>query len=309
MPPRTPANDGRLRAASGRTGMNHQAWLRVGLIGLAALTVAAAPARAAADAETRDWQWNAGLGLASLVYPSWRGADDSNSLVLPAPVFSIWTDNAELGRGGIRSQRALGERLFVRASISGSLPANSDDSPLREGLPDLDATLEAGPALVWFSPDFGAWHLRLEALLRGVFTVNFTSPQWLGLTFQPRASLVWSRGSAQSRTQWFGRIAAGPIWAEGKQHRYYYGVTPAQAENNALLQPFAAAGGYSGARINASLSWTRGKVAVSSYVGYDDLSHTAFADSPLRPKDSYWLAGAFVSWRFFGPVRPLNLED
>ncbi len=253
--------------------------------------------------------WNAGLGLASLVYPSWRGSDESNTLILPAPVLSVWTDHSEIGRGGIRAQFNLTDRLLLRASFSGSLPANSDDSALRDGMPDLDPTLETGPALTWLSPRYGAWQWRAETLLRGVFTLNFRRPEWLGLTVQPRVSLFWLKGNPWTQNMWLARVAAGPIWASKKQHRYYYSVTPEQADANPLLTAYDAGGGYSGTRINATFTWVRGKVSVSSYVGYDNLRGTVFEDSPLRPEADYWLAGAFMSWRFWGPTRPLDLED
>lgn len=259
--------------------------------------------------ETDKVHWNAGIGLASLAYPSWRGSDEGNTLILPAPVFSIWTDHSEIGRGGIRAQFNLTERLLLRASFSGSLPANSDGSALRDGMPDLDPTLETGPALSWLSPRYGAWQWRAETLLRGVFTLNLRRPEWLGVTVQPRVSLFWTKGNPETENMWFARVAVGPIWASKKQHRYYYSVTAEQADANPLLRAYDAGGGYSGTRANVSFTWVHGKVSVSSYIGYDNLRGTAFEDSPLRPEADYWLAGAFLSWRFLGPTRPLDLED
>lgn len=276
------------------------------------------------EEQSLPFKWNAGVGVASLVFPSWRGASESTSLVLPAPIFSIWRGNSEVGRGGIRSQLSLTDNLIIRASMSGSLPADSDESPLRRGLPDLDPTLEAGPALSWTVHQDGAWNYRLEALLRGVFTVNLKSPQWLGLTFQPRIAIYWTRGNPKTRNQWFGRLAIGPIWAERKQHRYFYSVSADHVEANRVancgegtvescpassLRAYDAAGGYSGTRANVSLSWTRDRISLAGYVGYDNLRGTAFEDSPLRPEDDYWLAGFFMSWRFFGDIRPLRLEE
>lgn len=260
--------------------------------------------------------WNAGLALASLVYPSWRGANESQTLILPAPVFSLWTDHSEIGRGGVRAQFPLGRHWLIRSSISGSLPVSSDGSKLRKGLGGLDPTMEAGPALTWVSPNYGNFHWRAEALLRGNFTLSFSDPKWLGFTAQPRLSLFYNSGLVGKNTAVFARIAAGPIWAQGHQHRYFYTVSAddiarAEAKGNFNLgsTPYKASGGYSGSRINVTGTWIYNRLRVSAYLGYDDLRGARFEDSPLSPEDDYWLTGVFISWRFWGPTRPLRFED
>ena len=260
-----------------------------------------------ATAGSDELQWNAGLGLATLIYPSWRGADDSNTLTLPAPVFSAWTEQAQLGQGGFNARFGLRERWQLRLSASGSLPVDSDDAPLREGMDDLDPTLEAGPALGWHSPERGRWHLRAETLLRGILSLSFDDPRWLGWTLQPRLALHYEGFGAQAVEGVQARLAVGPIWAQNKQHRYFYAVTADEARPD--RPAYDPGGGYSGTRANLSGTWSRGRLRVSAYVGYDDLRNTAFADSPLRPREDYWLSGLFLSWRFLGPPRPLDLDD
>lgn len=264
---------------------------------------------AAKEQSMAGFEWNAGLGVAALAYPAWRGASESESLVLPAPVFSAWTDNAEIGRSGLQAEKYLGKGWEIRLSGTGSLPVDSDASPLREGLDDLDPTLEIGPALGWTSRPYGNWRLRAESLLRGVFTLDFSKPQWLGWTFQPRLAVHWQQGSLAAENAWYARLAVGPIWAQDKQHRYFYSVTAEEATINPLLRPYEASGGYSGTRTNLALTWVRGRARLSAYVGYDDLRGVAFQDSPLRPEDDYWLVGSFISWRFWGEARPLRFEE
>lgn len=265
---------------------------------------------------SKEINWNAGLALAALAYPSWRGADESRTLILPAPVFSIWTDHSEIGRGGVRAQFPIGRRWLIRTSISGSLPVSSDGSKLRKGLGGLDPTMEAGPAITWVSPSFGNFHWRAEALVRGIFTLSFSEPQWLGFTAQPRVSLFYNSGRIGKDNAVFARIAAGPIWAQKHQHHYFYSVSEndierAEAKGNFNLgdEPYSARGGYSGSRVNIAGTWIYKRLRLSAYFGYDDLRGATFEDSPLSPEDSYWLAGTFISWRFWGPTRPLYFED
>lgn len=254
-----------------------------------------------------DLQWNAGVGVAGAGYPAWRGASEAESLVLPLPTFSVWTPQAEIGSEGLEAQKRFGAHGLLRFSASGSLPVDSDASALRTDMPDLDPTVELGPALGWRSAQYGPWHWRAETLLRGVMSVDFEQPQWLGWTLQPRVALHWRSGVVSSQQAIRARVAVGPIWAQQKLHAYFYDV-PAELAT-AQRPAFRSRGGYNGTRANFSLDWLQGRLLVSGYVGYDDLRGTAFADSPLRPEDQYWLIGSFMSWRFWGPPRPIDLES
>ncbi len=256
------------------------------------------------QAWAKSMTWDAGIGLATLSFPAYRGASDRRQLTLPLPSFSIESRDFRLGRNGAELALNRSSTLALRLSGSGSLPVDSEDLSIRAGMPNLLSSVEMGPALRWKLWHHDNWRIYPEWLLRGVIATDLRRAEFIGWVSQPQISLKWKNElRADHSSEW--RLDAGPVFANGRYHGYYYDV----AEEFALPQrpAFDAAGGFGGWRLKTAWVLLRGRLGLYSYAAYDNLERAEFRASPLVQERHYWLAGVMLSWRLFGP-RTVELD-
>src|SRR5687767_15314069 len=134
--------------------------------------------------------WEAGVGVGGIVFPDYRGWDEVRTYPLPLPYVIYRGKFLKADREGLRG--ALFDRRHAELSlgVNGSVPVNSDDNEVRQGMPDLKPTLELGPSLdlhVWRSSD-ASIELDVVMPLRMPITVE-SSPQAIGWIFAPRINL------------------------------------------------------------------------------------------------------------------------
>lgn len=243
------------------------------------------------------WEWEVGAGVATLSFPAYRGSSHRRQWVLPLPNLSISSERLQLGRRGAQLTLLEAGPLRIRLSASGSLPVDSDDLPLRAGMPDLDPSFELGPALSWEFPKLGDWELKPELLIRGVLATNLRRFQTIGWVTQPRLSLRrLSKVAPRHKTDL--RWTIGPVLASHRYHAYFYSVAPEFAD--AQRPAFNAAGGFSGWRSTLSGKLTRQRLGLTAFLSYDNMNLASFAASPLVERDQYWVAGFVMTWMLFG---------
>ena len=116
--------------------------------------------------------WEVGAGIGALWLPHYPGADQSQSFIAPFPLLIYRGDTIRAERGGIRGIMYESENTVVDLSIRGSLPVNSEDNRAREGMADLDPTLEIGPQITYtaYRSDRNTVQLRLP--LRAAISVS-----------------------------------------------------------------------------------------------------------------------------------------
>ena len=250
---------------------------------------------ATAQASEQDYSWKLGVGSAGISFPAYRGSSQRQSLLLPVPALSFTSPRFQLNRQGARLSLLDFGWLRFRLSASGSLPVDSDDVPLREGMPDLDPSFELGPAAVIQLPCPSSWQCHQETLLRGVVASDFESFSGIGWTLQPRIKIQHSRGElASGQFDW--RLTFGPVIASRRYHDYFYSVDSQFADTN--RSQYEATGGFSGWRSSVTWRYQKGDIGVSFYAAFDQLSDSVFVDSPLVDSRDYFLAGAFLRWYF-----------
>lgn len=235
--------------------------------------------------------WELGLGVAGLHLPDYPGSNQGRNYLLPLPYVVYRGTFLKADRDGARAVLLDSDRLKVDLSVAASTPTRSNRDAARDGMPNLSGTFELGPNLNWTLASSRAdrWKLDLRLPVRGAITLE-RSPRFVGTTFSPNLNLdVGGIGGG-----WNLGMLAGPVFADRRFNRYFYGVDPAYA--TATRPAYEAHGGYGGWRFVTATSRRIGNTWVGAFVRYDNLHGAAFQDSPLVGRGYALTYGVGVAW-------------
>ncbi|MDQ7988566.1 MAG: MipA/OmpV family protein [Candidatus Dactylopiibacterium sp.] len=274
---------------------------------LLACLLAAAALSAQAERLPR---WEIGAGLGGVTLPDYRGSDESRYYLLPFPYFAYRIDWLQADRNGVRARLLDSERAELNLSLGATPPVRSKKNRAREGMSDLRPMVEFGPSLdvnLWRSAGQGT-RLDLRMPLRAAFEAR-SNPRAAGWVFSPRVNLdIAGLGRPEgARDGWNLGLLAGPLFADSRQHRYFYSVDDAHARPD--RPAYRARGGYGGTQFLASLSRRAGDVWVGAYVRWDSLHGAVFEDSPLVRRKSYFTAGFGMTWTFARSSELVSVDD
>jgi outer membrane scaffolding protein for murein synthesis (MipA/OmpV family) len=242
--------------------------------------------------------WEAGVGVFGFAQPDYRGANQGRGYVFPIPYFAYRGDRFKVDREGIRGLLFEGDRVQLDISLYATPPVDSSGNSARQGMPNLDATVEVGPVvdvtLAEDDPKDWSWRLRLRLPVRATLPITFSDYQFAGWIFWPHLNLDTKPTFLGGR--WNMGINAGPLFGSQKYHEYFYGV---QAQYARPGRPeYQASGGYSGMTFLGSMSRRFDRYWLGAYVRYDNLSGAVFDDSPLVKRNSFLAAGVAIAWVF-----------
>lgn len=248
--------------------------------------------------------WEAGAGITVLNFPQYRGSDQRKTYVLPIPYFVYHGKILKVDGDRIRGLFFKSDRVELDMSLGGSIPVDSSHNVAREGMPDLDPSLEFGPAINIRLA--GSAHekisLQLRLPVRAAIDIN---ADYLGLVFQPRLNLdIHNLGG---NSGWNLGLATGPIFADQRFHEHFYSVAPEFATPD--RPAYYADGGYGGFQFVSSLSKRYPKVWVGGFIKLDTLAGAVFRDSPLVKNEQNFTAGIAVSWIFARSKRLAKSEE
>lgn len=272
------------------------------LLTTALLVVATAAAQAAEEMPL----WEVGVGVGAVSFPDYRGSSRQRSHALPVPYLIYRGEFLKADRDGIRGVFFDSERVELNLSLAASLPVDSSGNGARRGMPDLKPTIEVGPSLefnLWRSADQLA-RVDLRLPLRAAFTVH-GGMQHVGMVFTPFINLDVKDPFGYHG--WNLGMLTGPIYADARQHRYFYDVDPRYAQPG--RPAYRASGGYSGTQFIMALSKRYDRFWIGSFVRYDTLRGAAFVDSPLVEKKSAWAAGVGIAWVLGESSRMVTVDD
>jgi len=278
----------------------------VGWIALAALIAAAAAADARADERPL---WELGAGAAALRLPDYRGSDQSRGYLYPLPYVRYRGEVLKVDdRRGLLALLLL-ERgpAELDVSLNASQPAPSDRNAARQGMPDLDPTIEVGPVLkvtLWEDPK-RARELSLQLPVRAAYAIDFPSARYIGVVVNP--VIDYFVREAGPRGGWRLGLQAGPVFTDARYNRYYYQVDPAYA--TAARPAYSAGRGYAGIQFTASLSRRFDAIWVGAFVRAHALHGAAFEESPLVRRRSAVLAGVGIAYVFAESATRVESED
>ncbi len=235
---------------------------------------------------TLEW----GIGMASIHAPDYRGSGETQTELLPLPYIKYRGERLIIDEG-IEGRLFATPDLLLAISGNGSLPS-SDDNKAREGMDELDASIELGPSLEYrlqHDEDSSVW---LELPLRFAFGVN-SDLQSIGYTLNPR--LAW-RKPARDKYAWKLTLTGGLLFADRDFHNYFYQVSSDEVTAERPL--YDAEAGYSGFRIDFTYSRRIQRWWLGGFIRYDDISNSEFESSPLVSDSSNWTAGIGLAWIF-----------
>ena len=239
--------------------------------------------------------WEAGAGISVIDFPDYRGSSERQTWVLPFPFIVYRGEYLKADeRRGIRGLFYKTESIELDASYNGTVPVKSSENAARQGMPDLDPTLEVGPSLnisLLRSADSKST-LELRLPVRAVFASDFSYVDFVGWVFQPTLN-VDTRDFLGYPGLKLG-LLAGPVYSSGEYNRYFYAVDPAFA--TASRPAYSPDGGNGGAQFIAALSKRFQDFWIGGFAKWDTLNGAVFAGSPLVTAKQNFSAGLAMAW-------------
>lgn len=251
----------------------------------------AAPAHGARGA------WQIGMGVATFAAPAYPGSDSESLFVYPYPDISYRTRLVHLRRNRVRLKPTVRSRwrFGVAANASPPTPAGTPDA--RRGMPQLPATLAAGPEALYHL----RWHpFGLETLI-GVhsrFRVAMQSNFHMSTVGVGGGPFIEWESRPASRYQM--TLGVGPVWRTQGENAYFFDVPAAYAIPGRVQ--YHAPGGYAGARATGSLTRRFGRYAVTVFARYRYYGGAVFRASPLLKASDTFLCGVAMAWVFVRPA-------
>jgi outer membrane protein len=246
--------------------------------------------------------WEAGVGAVALSFPDYRGSSRQRSYALPIPAFAYRGEIFQLDREKLRGLLFQSERVEVEVSFGGAVPVRSDENPTREGMPDLDPTLEVGPSLNFRLASSPRHTLRLRLPVRAVVASDFHSVHDAGVLAYPNLNL-----DVRLDQGWRLGLVAGALFGDRRNHGYYYDVAPEFARPG--RPAYDAPGGYSGAQLIVAISRRFGPWFAAAFVKQDFLGGAAFLASPLVERRNNVAVGITLTWTFAQSKRLVTVRD
>lgn len=248
--------------------------------------------------------WELGIMAAAARLPHYIGSDEYENYLYPLPYVIYRGEFLRADRDGVRGIFYRSEKFETNLSFWGNPPV-PDDNEARQGMPDLDAVGEVGPALRYYVYRRG-WkdHLYLQAAVRTAFSFDFDSgvdadyQGWNGgfhLSYQNKSLFEDQKLSLYFK--------AGIHFADSLYHNYFYGVPSrfATPTRNAFISD----GGYSGISVSGSVyKELTPTFSIGGYARWNNVNGAVFEDSPLvRDKNNY-AVGFLAVWKLAKSKKP-----
>ena len=250
-------------------------------------------------------QWEAGAGFAAIDFPMYRGSNERRFYLLPVPYFVYRGDTVQINRERVRGLIFKRDRVEMDISVNGTVPAKG--AIARQGMPDLDPTLEVGPSLnvhLYHSEDRKTG-LDVRMPVRGAVASDFKHVQPVGWLFQPQLDADFLD---VGHSGWNIGLVGGLVFSDQRYNQYFYNVAPQYA--TATRPAYSVGGGYAGTQCILTVSkrrrdgrWT------GAFMKWDNLNGAVFADSPLVKTRQYFTMGFAVTWTLDKSDKMVEVND
>lgn len=229
------------------------------------------------------------LGFTTFAAPRYPGSDSYRRFVYPLASFSYNGPLFSVKRNRLRGGFAAAPRLTLGLGANASPPVSSADIAARQGMPDIDPTIQIGPSLQYRVTDRGRpRQVSVGAAWELVFAAHRSRIHHAGSLVYPYLQFEWH---AQT---WPITLTTGPLFGSRGYNNYFFGV-PAQYATPAR-PPYESGSGYAGTRTTASISRHFRRYWVAGFVRYRNFSGARFAESPLLKSRNTLMVGVAVEW-------------
>lgn len=172
-------------------------------------------------------RWEFGVGAAGLSLEAYPASAEKTDRIFALPYFIYRGDRVRLQDGNLSAVALENRRYKLDVSIGAALNVDSEDVPLRAGLPDLDFLFEIGPKIEVSLWDKGSRSERRrhrvvwETALRASFSTDFSSVSSQGFVLNTQVDYELD-GFLTPNTKLV--VGGGPIWVTDELGDYVYGV-------------------------------------------------------------------------------------
>lgn len=212
-------------------------------------------------------QWEFGVAAAALKVPAYPASAEKSERQFFVPWFVYRGDKVRLQDGGLKLIALQNSRVTIDVSISASLNADSEEAPLRQGMPNLDYLLELGPRadvrlLDETAEDGRRYRLNWSTALRQAVSTDFSSITARGPVLGTELRYKYE-GLNDGRTTLSASL--GSWWGGEKIMDYFYQVdaafeTPQRATYDARA-------GYIGSAVGLSVGHEFNR-KISAFIGF-----------------------------------------
>lgn len=190
--------------------------------------------------------WEVGVFSAAFRGPIYPAATDYQNKFLPLPFVIYRGEKIRIGDESLIKAIAVEkERFKLDVSLGAAFNADSEDSKIREGMPDLDFMFEIGPEASFLLQDNKVSETWLNLQARSVFSTNFSEVHHRGYIFQPEVSYKSDNLLFDDSRFYF---SVSPTFASAKTHQYFYDVK--QQYVNDERRFYQSSGGYLGTKVS-----------------------------------------------------------
>ena len=266
--------------------------------------LAAIAATSPAHAELRP-EWEFGLGATGLTLPDYRGSDESRGYLLPFPYIIYRGERFRVDRQGLRGIFFESDRIEFNLSVNATPPVD-EDNRARQGMPELDPTIEIGPRLdITLARDREReWSFEARFPVRAAIATDLSHTQHVGWVAYPHLHL-FTRPNLGG-VKWNLGLQGGPCSRHASTTNISMASIRSSQRRSAPRTRRAAA---TRARSRSSRSagafracgWAPSRATTSSKA-------RCSTDSPLVRRDYAFMAGIAVAWVFAESAKKVEVD-
>ncbi|WNC67689.1 MipA/OmpV family protein [Thalassotalea nanhaiensis] len=285
--------------------MNLQLKISIFLCAFALISIAQANQGGALSVDTSAGKpvWEAGVFSAAFRGPIYPAATDYQNKFLPLPFVIYRGEKIRIGDESVIKAIAVEKEHFkLDVSLGAAFNADSEDSKIREGMPDLDFMFEIGPQASFLLHDNKSSDTWLNLQLRSVFSTDFSNVNHRGYVFQPEVAYQSENLLFDDSRFYF---SVSPTFASAKTHQYFYDID--QQYVNSERDYFQSSGGYLGTKVSIANRFQLNK-NLMMFVGTQlGLWHGAKNDeSDLYQEKFTYTVALGIKWTVFQSIEHIK---
>lgn len=240
-----------------------------------------------------------GFAAAALQVPAYPASAVKSDRQFLAPWFIYRSDSVQVKDGGVKLVAYESDKLIIDLGIGAALNADTSDTPLRDGMPDIDYILELGPRFDVPLTDKTTNGIRTRlnwiSALRFAVSTDFKRLDYRGPLVN--SQLRYRLGGFNDNKLSFS-ASVFSTWFGDRLSDYIFSVDSEFATDT--RPEFDAEAGFLSVGLSASIGYKpTDNLTTFIGVGYTSLAGSKNEDSPLFETDNNANILLGVSWRLY----------